>query len=41
MIKQHKMPEGEELRLIGFHDGFERIYSFQEGGVGRFLEEQD
>jgi hypothetical protein len=40
MIEQHKMSEVEELRLTGFNDGFERIYSFQEGGVGRFLEEQ-
>jgi len=40
MIEQHKMSELEELRLTGFYDGFRRIYCFQEGGVGRFLEEQ-
>lgn len=40
MIEQQKMSKGDELRLIGFYDGFKRIYSFQEGGVGRFLREQ-
>jgi hypothetical protein len=40
MIEQGKMSKSDELRLIGFSDGFEKIYSFQEGGVGRFLEEQ-
>jgi len=40
MIEQGKVSKDDELRLIGFYDGFERIYSFQEGGVGRFLEEQ-
>ena len=40
MIEQGKMSKNDELRLIGFSDGFEKIYSFQEGGVGRFLGEQ-
>jgi hypothetical protein len=40
MIEQHKMSTDDELRLTGFYDGFEKIYSFQEGGIGRFLEEQ-
>jgi hypothetical protein len=40
MIEQHKMSKDDELRLIGFRDGFKKICSFQEGGVGRFLEEQ-
>jgi hypothetical protein len=40
MIEQHKMSEVEELRLTGFNDGFKKICPFQEGGVGRFLEEQ-
>jgi hypothetical protein len=40
MIERGKMSKDDELRLICFYDGFERIYSFQEGGVGRFLEKQ-
>jgi hypothetical protein len=39
-IKQRRMSETDEIELTGFHGGYKRTYTFQEGGASQFLEEQ-